>query len=52
MGWTDDEIDLAFSANVSETQLYKMAGNAIIINCLEEIFKKLKEVEINGKRSE
>lgn len=52
MGWTDDEIDLAFSANVSETQLYKMAGNAIIINCLEEIFKKLKEVESNGKRSE
>jgi DNA (cytosine-5)-methyltransferase 1 len=39
MGWTDDDIDKAFKANVSETQLYKMAGNSIIVNCLEAIFK-------------
>lgn len=41
MGWTDDDIDVAFTAKVSETQLYKMAGNSIVVNCLTEIFKKL-----------
>ena len=45
MGWTDDDIDKAFKANVSETQLYKMAGNSIIVNCLEAIFKNLRGSE-------
>lgn len=42
MGWTDEDIDFAFKAKVSETQLYKMAGNSIVVNCLTEIFKNLK----------
>ena len=45
MGWTDDDIDKAFKANVSETQLYKMAGNSIIVNCLEAIFKNIRGSE-------
>lgn len=44
MGWKDEDIDRAFKSNVSDTQLYKMAGNSIVVNCLTEIFKKLKEV--------
>lgn len=42
MGWNDEDIDIAFTAKVSETQLYKMAGNSIVVNCLTEIFKNLK----------
>jgi DNA (cytosine-5)-methyltransferase 1 len=45
MGWSDDDIDKAFKANVSETQLYKMAGNSIIVNCLEAIFKNIRVSE-------
>ena len=47
MGWIDEDIDKALSAEVSETQLYKMAGNSIVVNVLTEIFKKLKESECN-----
>lgn len=42
MGWKDEDIDIAFSSGVSETQLYKMAGNSIVINCLTAIFRNLK----------
>lgn len=41
MGWKDESIDIAFSTKVSETQLYKMAGNSIVVNCLTAIFKNL-----------
>jgi DNA (cytosine-5)-methyltransferase 1 len=43
MGWKDSDIDRALSTGVSETQLYKMAGNSIVVNCLTEIFKRLNE---------
>lgn len=45
MGWSDEDIDKAFKADVSETQLYKMAGNSIIVNCLEAIFKNIRGSE-------
>ncbi len=41
MGWKDNDIDRAFTAGVSETQLYKMAGNSIVVSCLTEIFKNI-----------
>ncbi len=41
MGWSDDDIDRAFSTNVSNTQLYKQAGNSIVVNVLTEIFKNI-----------
>ena len=44
MGWCDEDIDRAFKTSVSDTQLYKMAGNSIVVNCLTEIFKNLKEI--------
>lgn len=43
MGWKDEDISRAFASGVSDTQLYRMAGNSIVVNCLTEIFKKLKE---------
>ena len=45
MGWKDDDINRAFSTGVSETQLYKMAGNSIVVNCLVQIFKCMKGCE-------
>ena len=44
MGWCDEDINRAFKTGVSDTQLYKMTGNSIVVNCLTEIFKNLKEI--------
>ena len=40
MGFTDDQFDKAAEA-CSNTQLYKQAGNSIVVNVLEEIFKNV-----------
>jgi len=41
-GFTDEDYDKAAAIN-SNSQLYKQAGNSIVVNCLEEIFKNLIE---------
>ena len=41
MGFSDKDFYAAQSAGVSNSQLYKQAGNSIVVNVLEEIFKKL-----------
>ena len=41
MGMRDDDIDKIQGAGISNTQQYKMAGNSIVINVLEAIFKNL-----------
>lgn len=41
MGWKDDEIDKIEKSGVSMSQQYKQAGNGIVVNVLEAIFKKL-----------
>ena len=41
MGFTDDDFYRAENVSTSETQLYKQAGNSIVVNVLEEIFKNL-----------
>ena len=51
MGWEDKDIDTAFASGVSETQLYKMAGNSIVVNCLAELFRNLKEDISNVRES-
>ena len=43
MGWNDERIDTAFASGCSETQYYKMAGNSIVVNVLEDVFKAMKE---------
>ena len=40
MGFTDEEFKKAEKVN-SNTQLYKQAGNSIVVNVLVEIFKSL-----------
>lgn len=42
MGWNDDEIDKVMDGTISNTQLYKMAGNSIVVNCLMAVFEKIK----------
>ena len=40
MGFDDEDIDKASQVN-SNTQLYKQAGNSIVVNVLEAIFKQM-----------
>lgn len=42
MGFNDEDFDKAKNAGTSDTQLYKQAGNSIVVNVLERIFKNLK----------
>ena len=44
-GFPDDYFDRAVAAGVSDSQLYKQAGNAVTVNVAEAIGKKLKELE-------
>ena len=41
MGLTDNDIEKIQATGVSDTQQYKMAGNSIVIDVLEAIFKNL-----------
>lgn len=41
MGWKDEQIDRIESAKISGTQQYRQAGNGIVVQVLEEIFKVL-----------
>ena len=49
MGFTDEEFERAKSIGTSNTQLYKQAGNSIVVNVLVEIFKNLFEGVLNDK---
>ena len=41
MGLCDDDINKIQSTGISDTQQYKMAGNSIVVQVLEHIFKEL-----------
>ena len=41
MGFSDDDFEKSESVPTSNTQLYKQAGNSIVVNVLEAIFKQL-----------
>lgn len=41
MGMNDKDIDKIQQAGISNTQQYKMAGNSIVVNVLEAIFRNL-----------
>jgi len=52
MGWKDTEIDKVIACGMSNSQMYKQAGNGIVVNVLEAIFRELflketKEHEVN-----
>ena len=42
MGYSDEDFHKAEQTN-SNTQLYKQAGNGIVVDCLEAIFRQLFE---------
>ena len=55
MGMRDDDIDKIQATGISNTQQYKMAGNSIVVDVLEAIFKNLfmegqYEKSIRGKK--
>lgn len=41
MGFADADIDKCINAGISNTQLYKQAGNSIVVNVLENLFKNI-----------
>jgi DNA (cytosine-5)-methyltransferase 1 len=41
MGFDDEDVDVLIENGISNTQLYKMAGNSIVVNVLDEIFDRL-----------
>lgn len=41
MGFTDEDFNRAKNVGISDTQLYKQAGNSIVTNCLYYIFLEL-----------
>lgn len=43
MGFDDRDIDILVENKISNTQLYKMAGNSIVVSVLEGIFRMLSE---------
>lgn len=43
----DADIDKMLSCGVSDTQLYKLAGNSIVVSCLYHIFRKM-FVDVTG----
>ena len=45
MGFDDRDLDFLVKNRISNTQLYKMAGNSIVVDVLEAVFEMLlKEV--------
>lgn len=41
MGFDDEDVDILIKNGISNTQLYKMAGNSICVDVLEELFVEL-----------
>lgn len=48
-GFPDEYFDKAKAAGVSDSQLYKQAGNAVTVNVARAIGEKLKEIEEKSK---
>ena len=49
MGFSDNDFNKAAAVN-SNTQLYAQAGNSIVVNVLEEIFKQMLELPAKENR--
>ena len=41
MDVSDKDIDKLLNSGISNSQLYKLAGNSIVVSCLYHIFRKL-----------
>ena len=51
MGFSDEDFEKSAQVPTSNAQLYKQAGNSIVVNVLEEILKELfiNEKNLKGK---
>lgn len=47
MGWKDEQINKIKASGISNTQMYKQAGNGIVVTVLEAIFKNLLKNDSN-----
>ena len=43
-GFPDEMFDTAIDLGLADTHLYKMAGNAVTVNVIESVARKLAEV--------
>ena len=41
MAVPEEKIDIMLNAGISDSQLYKLAGNSIVVNCMVAIFRNL-----------
>lgn len=41
MGFDESDCQILIDNKISDRQLYKMSGNSIVVNVLQEIFKEL-----------
>ena len=41
MGFDDEDIEKCIAKGISDSQLYKQAGNSIVVQCLDGIFENL-----------
>lgn len=49
MGFEDTDFWKVKNSGISNSQLYKMAGNSIVVNVLRSIFRELLKVEVRNK---
>lgn len=52
MNVDEDKLDLLLNSGISDSQLYKMFGNSIVVACMEGIFRNLfstEEQELEGQ---
>ena len=50
MGWKDEQIDKIQRAGLSNSQMYKQAGNGIVVDVLEKIFFNLFKENSDGNK--
>lgn len=48
MGMTKEDCQKSRDIGVSDSQLYKIAGNGLVTNCVQEIFEHLYKAEIDN----
>lgn len=47
MGMTKEDCQKAIDIGISDSQLYKIAGNGLVTNCVQEIFEHLYKAKYN-----
>lgn len=51
MVFFDEDFEKAKAIGTSDTQLYKQAGNSIVVDVLESIFKNIIKVDKENKKA-